>query len=93
MFFVTVFHQFLNLHKRRRRRLELMPQGFLPWGYDMNHLYLKYGRRYVGVLCALREVTNMQITTMSFEKFLTVIFKDYDIYDFSFQSIQRNGNI
>ena len=58
-FLVTVFHHFLNLHKRRRRRLELMPQGFLPWGYDMNHLYLKYGRHYVGVLCAPREVTNI----------------------------------
>ena len=26
-----------------------MPQGFLPWGYDMNHPYHKYERRYVGV--------------------------------------------
>ena len=59
MFFIIVFHHFLNLHKRRRRRLELMPQGFLPWGYDMNHLYLKYGRHYVGVLCAPHEVTNI----------------------------------
>ena len=64
-----------------------MPQGFFPWGYDMNHLYLKYVRRYVGVLCALRDVTNMQIATMSFERILTVIVKDYDIYDFSFKSI------
>lgn len=56
-FLVTVLHHFLNLYKRRRRRLELTPQGFLPRGYDMNHLYLKYGRRYVGVMCAPREVT------------------------------------
>ena len=24
-----------------------MPQGFLPWGYDMNHPYHKYKRRYI----------------------------------------------
>ena len=51
-----------------------MPQGFLPWGYDMNHPYHKYERRYVGVhLILMLGVVRTRVSYINNRKVLAQI--------------------
>ena len=65
------WHIFVTFTPRQQQH---MPQGFLPWGYDMNHPYHKYERRYVGVhLILMLGVVRTRVSYINNRKVLAQI--------------------